>query len=74
MTAISSPGLKRGLALVVEHFGDRQHAFRFGADIHDDVSGCELQHRALDDVVFTGASSRLGGEILERGCEILGGG
>ena len=55
-------GLELGLALVVEHFGQRQHAFRLGADIDDDVRRRQLEHRALDDAVFADGLFGLGGE------------
>ena len=47
-------GLEARLAGVVHHFGDGEHAFGLGADIHHHVGGGNLQHRALDDVVFAG--------------------
>ena len=46
-------GLELGIALVIENFRQRQHAFRLGADIHDHMRAGQLQNRALDDAVFT---------------------
>ncbi len=66
-------GLELGLALVIEHFRQRQHAFRLGADIDDHVSAGELENRALDDAIFADRFFGLGGESLERGGEVLGG-
>jgi len=66
-------GLELGLALVIEHFRQRQHAFRLGADIDNHVSAGELQNGALDDAIFADRLFRLGGERLECGGEILGG-
>ena len=65
-------GLELRLALVIEHFRQRQHAFRLGADIHDHMSAGQLQNRALDDAVFTDRFFGLGGEGLQRGGEVLG--
>ena len=65
--------LKTRLAGVVHHFGDGEHAFGLGADIHHHVGGGNLQHRALDDIVFAGSFFRLGGETLEGGGEVFGG-
>ena len=67
-------GLELGLALVVQHFGQRQHAFRLGANIDHDVGGGQLQHRALEDVVLTGGFFALCGEGFQRGGEIFHGG
>ena len=66
-------GLEAGLARVVHHFGDRKHALGFGANVHDDMRGSDLQHGALDDVVFAGGFFGLGGEGLESGGEVFGG-
>ena len=66
-------GLELGLALVIENLRQRQHAFRLGADIDDHVRAGQLQHRALDDAVFTHRLFGFGGEGLERGGEILAG-
>ncbi len=66
-------GLEAGIAGVVQHFGERQHALGLGADIHHHVGGGDLQHGALDDVVFAGGFFGLGSETLERGGEVFGG-
>ena len=58
-------GLELGIALVIENFRQRQHAFRLGADIHDDVRAGQLQNRALDDAVFTHRLFGFGGESLQ---------
>src|SRR5580658_2510332 len=67
-------GLELGLALVIEHFRQRQHAFRLGTDIDDHVGRGELQHRAFNDAVFTDRFFGFGGEGLQHGGEVLGGG
>ena len=67
-------GLELGLALVIEHFRERQHAFRLRANIHDHVGGGQLENRALDDAIFADGFFGLGGEGLERRGEILAGG
>ena len=51
----------------------RQHAFGLGADIHHYMGGGDLEHGALDDVVFAGGFFGLGGETLERRGEVFGG-
>ena len=66
-------GLELGLALVIENFRQRQHAFRLGADIHDHVRAGQLQDRALDDAVFTHRLFGLGREVLENRGEVLAG-
>ena len=67
-------GLELGLALVVEHFRQRQHAFRFRANIHDHVGGGQLQDRTLDHAIFADGLFGLAGEGLESRGEILVGG
>ncbi len=58
---------------MVQHFGEGQHAFGLGADIHDDVGAGDLQHGALDDVVLAGGFFALGSEAFERGGEVFSG-
>ena len=67
-------GLELGLALVIEHFRQRQHAFRLGTDVDDHVRAGQLQHRAFDDAVFTHGLFGFGGEGLQHGGEVFGGG
>ena len=67
-------GLELGLALVVEHFRQRQHAFRFRANIHDHVGGGQLQDRSLDLAIFADGLFGLAREGLESRGEILVGG
>ena len=64
-------GLELGLALVIENFGQRQHAFRLGADIDDHVRRGQLQHRALDHAIFTDGLFGFGGEVLQDGGEVF---
>ena len=66
-------GLELGLALVIEHFRQRQHAFRLGADVDYHVRGGQLQHRAFDDAVFADGLFGFGGEGLQHGGEVFGG-
>ena len=73
MTSISSPGLNARLALVVENFGQGQHAFGLGADIDDHMGAGKFQHRALDDAVFADGFFGFGRERFERGGEVFGG-
>src|SRR3954470_3073787 len=54
------------LAVVIEHFRQRQHAFRFRANIHDHMSGRQLENGALNDTIFTDGLFGLGGEGLKR--------
>ena len=64
-------GLELRIPLVIEHFGDGQHSFRFRADVDDDVSGSELEHRAADHAVFANRLLGFGGEGLERRREVF---
>ena len=66
-------GLEPGIALMVQHLGQRQHAFRLGADIHHHVGGRELEHRTLEHVVFADGLRGLGREAVEHRGEVLGG-
>ena len=66
-------GLELWLALVVQNFREREHAFRLCADVDYHVRAGELQHRAFDDAVFADRFFGLSGEGLERGGEILAG-
>ncbi len=50
-------GLELGLALVIEHFSQRQHAFRLGADIDDHVSAGEFRTVPLMTLSSLTASS-----------------
>ena len=61
------------LALVIEHLRKRQHAFRLGADVDHHMRRGELQHRALDDAVFSHGLFGFGGEVLQRGSEVFAG-
>src|SRR5579871_1716431 len=65
-------GLELGIALMVEDLRERQHAFRLGADIDHDMGTGQLQHRALDDAIFTHGLFGFGGESLKDRGEVLG--
>ena len=56
-------GLELRLALVIEHFRERHHAFGLRADIDDHVGAGQLQHGAFDDVVFADRFLGFGGEV-----------
>src|SRR5580692_1370219 len=58
-------GLELRLALVIEYFRQRQHAFRLGADIDYHVGRGQLQHRAFDHAIFTYGLFGFGGEGLQ---------
>jgi hypothetical protein len=47
-------GLELRLALVVEDFRQRQHAFRFRADVDYDMGRRQLEDRPLNHVIVTG--------------------
>ena len=66
-------GLELGVALVIEHLGDRQHAFGFGANIDHDVSRRKLQHGAFEHVIFADRFLALASEILQGGGEVVTG-
>ena len=74
-------GLELGLALVIENFGERHHAFGLRAVIDDDVGRGQLNDAAFDDVVFANSFFGFGlevvqggGEIIARGCGRFGSG
>ena len=64
-------GLELGLALVIHDFGDRHHAFGLRADIHDHVGRGQLDHGAMDHVVFARRFRGFGGEVLQRSGEVV---
>src|ERR1700674_4369443 len=64
-------GLELGLALVIENFRNRRHAFGLCADIDDDMGRGQLHHRAFDYVVVANRFLGFGLEVLERGGEII---
>ena len=57
-------GLDFRLALMVEHFRKRQHAFRLRANVHNHVRSGELQYRTLNDAVVSGGLFGFSGEGL----------
>ena len=60
---------------MVEHFGQRQHAFGFRADIDHNMSRGQLQHRAFKDVVLAGLLFlHFGGESFQSGGKVIVGG
>ena len=63
-----------GVALVVQHLGDGQHALGLGADIHNDMRGSQLEHRTLEHVIFADRFFALGGERLQSGGEVFAAG
>src|ERR1700751_3720601 len=65
--------LELRLTLVIQHFGQGQHAFRLCADIDDDMSRRELQDRALNDTIFADRLFGLGGEGFQHRGEVLSG-
>ena len=68
------PWLELGVPLVVHHLRQRQHALGLGADIHDDMGGRELEHRAFDHLVVAGCGLfSLGGKVLESGGKVFAG-
>src|ERR1700730_6532405 len=64
-------GLELRLALVIENFRNRRHAFGFCPDIDDDVGRSQLPHGAFDYMVVANRFLGLGLEVLERGGEIV---
>src|ERR1700687_45823 len=64
-------GLELGLALGIENFRNRRHAFGFCADIDDDVGRGQLHHGAFDYMVVANRFLGFGLEVLERGGEII---
>ncbi len=67
-------GLELWLALVIENFRKRQHAFGFRPDVDDDVGRGQFHDRALDDVVVAHRFLGFGLKALQRGGEVIGGG
>ncbi len=67
-------GLHLRFALVIQYLRERQHAFRLGADVYNDVSRRQLQHRAFDHTVFSHGLFGLRGEVLQRRGKVLIGG
>src|SRR5258708_20698565 len=57
---------------MVQHLGQRQHAFRLGADMQRHVGRSELEHRALEHVVFADSLRSLSGEAVEYRGKVLG--
>src|SRR5579864_1187901 len=55
-------GLELRIAFVIKHFGKRQHAFRLGADVDDDMRAGQLQNGALDNAIVTDGLFGLRGE------------
>ena len=66
--------LELWVALVIEDFREREHPFRLGADVDNDVSSGEFKHRTLDDAVFADRLFGFGCEGFKRGGEIFSGG
>jgi hypothetical protein len=66
-------GLNLRLALVIEHLGQRQHAFRLRADVDNHMGRSQLQHCAFDDAIFSNRLLAFGGEVLKRGSKIFAG-
>src|SRR6202047_3112699 len=64
-------GLELGLALVIENFRNRRHAFGFCADIDDDEGRGHVHHGAFDYMVVANRFLGFGLEVLERGGEII---
>src|SRR5579872_57578 len=60
-----------GLAFVIQYFRKWQHALRLCPHVDDHVSRSQLQHRTLDYAVVSFSLFAFGGEVLERGGEIL---
>jgi hypothetical protein len=58
---------------VIQHFRERQHAFRLGADVHYNVCRSQLENRAFDYAVFSYGFFRLRGEVLESRSKVLAG-
>ena len=54
------------LAFVIQHFRQRQHAFRLGAHVYDNVGRRQLEHRAFDHAVFSHGLLGLRGEAFKR--------
>src|SRR5450631_1262524 len=67
-------GLELRLALVIENFRKRHHAFGFRPDIDDDVGRGQFHHGALDYVVVANRFLGLVLEVMESGGEIVAGG
>src|ERR1039458_10257097 len=72
----SSPtdlGLELRLALVIENFRDRNHAFGLGSDIDDHVGRGQLHDAPFDDVVLPHRFLGFGLEALQGGGEVIAG-
>ena len=57
--------LELGLAFVIQHFSQRQHAFGLRADVHDDVGRSKLQDGAFENIVLARGFFCFGGESLQ---------
>src|SRR5262249_11762274 len=66
------PGLKFRIALMIEDFRNRKHAFRLGADVNNDVSRSKLQHCAAYDAVLADSLFRFGGKGFKSRRKIFG--
>ena len=67
------PGLESGVAFVIQHFGQRQHALGFGADVHHDVGGGKLQHGTFERLIVARSFFALRGEGRQSSSEVIGG-
>src|SRR5208283_1341052 len=66
-------GLELWLALVIENFRNRRHAFGLRPDIDDDVGRGQFHHGTLDYVVVANRFLGFGLEAVERGGEVVAG-
>src|SRR5262249_39680509 len=46
------PGLELGVALGVNHFGERHHALGFAPDIDNEIAGGQFEHSAAENLVL----------------------
>ena len=64
-------GLEPGLALVIENFGDRRHAFGFRPDIDHYVGRGQFDHAAFNHMVFANCFFGFVLEVMQGGGKIV---